>query len=65
MSETDGLSQRFADAMRRLEGDGDIEPLVALYAEDCVAGNVLRPDQFQGLDGRVRSGRRTGPSSAM
>jgi hypothetical protein len=45
------LPARFIDALRRLEQDGDVEALVALYASDAVAGNVLRVDGYEGPDG--------------
>lgn len=47
----DGLAARFVDALRQLEGDGDVGPLADLYAADSVAGNVLRVDAFSGPDG--------------
>jgi len=45
------ITGRFIDALRLLEQDGDVEALVALYAPDGVAGNVLRVDGYQGADG--------------
>jgi ketosteroid isomerase-like protein len=46
-----GIAARFIDALQQLERDGDVEALVALYAADGVAGNVLRVDAFSGVDG--------------
>ena len=49
MSET--IAQKVIGALRALEADRDVEPLVALYAEAASVGNVLRPDRFHGPDG--------------
>lgn len=48
------LVRRFALAITTLETEGDVEPVVALYAEHSVSGNSLRPDAFEGLDGARR-----------
>ena len=45
------VAQKFIDALHTLEETRDVEPIAALYAENAVAGNVLRPDQFHGPDG--------------
>ena len=47
----DGITARFIDALQRLERDGDVDALAGLYAADAVAGNVIRVDAFQGVEG--------------
>jgi ketosteroid isomerase-like protein len=48
------LTKAFMDALRSLEQGRDVEPLVALYHPDSVAGNVVAPDHFHGPDGARR-----------
>lgn len=48
---TDGLADDFVAALARLERDGDVQPLVDLYADESVSGNVLRVDAFSGPAG--------------
>lgn len=45
------MTTRFIDALGRLESEGDADALVALYAPDAVAGNVVKPDAGQGEQG--------------
>lgn len=45
------IARRFALAINGLESDGDVEPIVALYAEQSRCGNALHPDAFTGTDG--------------
>lgn len=49
-----GLAARFVSALGRLEADGDVEPMVALYAEQCTVANVTNPGGFEGRDGARR-----------
>jgi ketosteroid isomerase-like protein len=46
-----GVAQRFMEALRSLEHDGDPAALADLYAEDSRSGNLQRPDGFQGREG--------------
>ncbi len=45
------LADAFVDALGKLEQDSDVDQLVALYPSDAVAGDVPRPDEFEGPDG--------------
>ena len=36
----------FVEALRGLEEEGDVEPLVELHTEDCEVGNVSVPGTF-------------------
>ncbi|WP_223640257.1 nuclear transport factor 2 family protein [Corallococcus sp. EGB] len=47
-------AQRFVDALLKLEQDGDIEPMVALFADDAQVSNVASPNIYSGLDGARR-----------
>jgi ketosteroid isomerase-like protein len=42
---------RFVETLRRLEEDGDVEPMVEVHSEDCEVGNVAVPETFAGHDG--------------
>ncbi|XXF78033.1 nuclear transport factor 2 family protein [Myxococcaceae bacterium GXIMD 01537] len=44
-------AQRFAQALTRLEEDGDVEPLVSLFADDARLSNVASPRDFTGKAG--------------
>ncbi len=44
-------AQRFIDALGRLESEGDLEPIVRLFAPDGEVGNVVSPEKFQGPEG--------------
>ncbi len=48
---SDRSADAFIEALGRLERDRDVDTIVGLYADDAVAGNVLRPDEFKGKDG--------------
>jgi hypothetical protein len=45
------VADNFIEALRRLEEDEDVEPLVEIHAEDCEVGNVSVPETFRGHDG--------------
>ena len=45
------IAERFIEALRSLERERNVEPLVALYTPEAAVGNVLAPDGFQGTDG--------------
>ena len=45
------VADGFADALRKLEEDRDVEGLVEIHAEDCSVGNVAVPKTFEGHDG--------------
>ena len=48
------IADAFIAALRALERDRDVEPIVALYREDCEVGNVQLSTRFQGSDGARR-----------
>jgi hypothetical protein len=45
------VADAFIEALRKLEGDRDVEPLVAVHTEDCEVGNVSVPETFGGHEG--------------
>jgi ketosteroid isomerase-like protein len=45
------VAERFAEALRRLEEDRDVEALVAIHTEDCDVGNVAVSETFSGHEG--------------
>lgn len=45
------IAKNFIQALRMLETDRDVEPLVSLYAEESSIGNVVVLDRFHGPDG--------------
>lgn len=45
------VTEKFRDALWRLEEDRDVEGLVEIHGEDCDVGNVAVPKTFQGHDG--------------
>jgi len=45
------IIDQFIAALGQLEAERELEPLVALFAEDCEVGNVLTKDKLQGRDG--------------
>lgn len=47
----DELTQKFIDALGRLEAERDVETITRLFAEDCEVGNVVAPEKFHGRDG--------------
>jgi ketosteroid isomerase-like protein len=44
-------AQRFVDALAKLEEDGDVEPLLSLFADDSQVSNVASRRTFHGRDG--------------
>ena len=44
-------ANRFVEALRKLEEDRDVEPLVEIHTEDCDVGNVAVPRTFSGHEG--------------
>ena len=44
-------AQRFVQALTRLEESGDVEPLLALFAEDAQVSNVVALRTFRGREG--------------
>ncbi|MCY1040994.1 nuclear transport factor 2 family protein [Corallococcus sp. bb12-1] len=47
-------AQRFVDALLKLEAEGDMESLLALFADDAQVSNVASPSVFTGIDGARR-----------
>jgi len=45
------VADRFIEALRRLEEDRDVEPLVDIHKEDCDVGNVAVSRTFSGHEG--------------
>ncbi|HZB46675.1 MAG TPA: nuclear transport factor 2 family protein [Pyrinomonadaceae bacterium] len=45
------LAEKFVAALGRLEADGELEPIVSLFAEECEVGNVVSPEKFSGREG--------------
>ncbi len=45
------VAERFAEALRRLEEERDVEALVAIHTEDCAVGNVAVSETFSGHEG--------------
>lgn len=45
------LAERFIAALRRLEADRELEPIVSLFADDCQLGNVVTAEVFHGREG--------------
>ena len=45
------VTEKFIDALRRLESDRDLEPIVSLFADDCELGNVVTSEAFRGREG--------------
>ena len=45
------VAERFAEALRRLEEDRDVQALVAIHTEDCDVGNVAVSETFSGHEG--------------
>lgn len=43
--------QRFADALRAYEQDGDLDRFIECFDEGCEISNVASPRTFQGKDG--------------
>ena len=51
MADTAEIRDRFAAALDTLEQDGDVDAMVALYADDAQIGNVLTRGAFSGPEG--------------
>jgi ketosteroid isomerase-like protein len=51
MDTTEEVVRRFVVALGRLERDGDVEPLVRLYADDGTAGDGSHPETYRGQPG--------------
>src|ERR687893_1830157 len=45
------VADDFVEALRKLEEDRDVEPLVELHTEDCEVGNVSVSETFRGHEG--------------
>lgn len=45
------LARRFSEALTLMERDGTLEPLLALYGDDAVVGNVLEAIPLRGKEG--------------
>ena len=46
-----GVAERFVEALRTLEDEREVEPLVEMHTEDCEVGNVSVPKTFTGHEG--------------
>ena len=44
-------TDQFIDALRQLESDNDVEPLVGLFADDCTLQNITVGEDHHGKDG--------------
>jgi hypothetical protein len=45
------VADDFVEALRKLEEDRDVEPLVEIHADDCEVGNVSVSETFRGHEG--------------
>jgi len=45
------VADGFVEALRKLEEEEDVEPLVEIHAEDCEVGNVSVPGNFRVHEG--------------
>jgi limonene-1,2-epoxide hydrolase len=45
------VADNFVAALRKLEEEDDVEPLVEIHAKDCEVGNVSVPGTFRGHEG--------------
>ncbi len=45
------LADRFIAALQQLEAHGELETMVALYAEESEVGNIIAPEKFTGQEG--------------
>jgi steroid delta-isomerase-like uncharacterized protein len=45
------VADRFVEALRKLEAERDVEPLLAIHTEDCDVGNVAVSRTFSGHEG--------------
>lgn len=51
---TNNIAEKFIAALTELESARDVEPLIALFADDCEVGNVVVSEKFRGKDGARR-----------
>jgi ketosteroid isomerase-like protein len=49
--ETRKTTERFVEALARLERDDDLDGIVALFADDCTVGNTVTDREFSGAKG--------------
>ena len=45
------VADDFVEALRKLEEDRDVEPLVEIHADDCEVGNISVSETFRGHEG--------------
>ena len=45
------VAEGFVEALRKLEEEENIEPLIEIHTEDCEVGNVSVPGTFRGHEG--------------
>ena len=45
------VADQFIEALWKLEETRDLEPIMAMYADDCEVGNVVATEKFHGRDG--------------
>ena len=45
------VADNFVAALRKLEEEDDVEPLVEIHVKDCEVGNVSVPGTFRGHEG--------------
>ncbi len=45
------VTEKFIEALRRLESERELEPIVSLFADDCELGNVVTAESFHGREG--------------
>jgi ketosteroid isomerase-like protein len=45
------VAKQFIEALGKLESGRDVEPLVAVHADNCEVGNLIVPEHFKGPDG--------------
>lgn len=48
------VADRFIEALRRLESDRELDPIVGTYSDDCEVGNIIAPERFHGPGGARR-----------
>ncbi|MCI0570782.1 MAG: nuclear transport factor 2 family protein [Myxococcaceae bacterium] len=47
-------AQAFMKALQEYEESGNLDPLVQLFADDCLVSNIASPHRFEGRDGARR-----------
>lgn len=45
------VTEKFIEALRRLESERELEPIVSLFADDCELGNIVTSEVFHGREG--------------